>query len=173
MQIPGDSFLEAETQHLQSKNRFYSFFLFFLFSFTLFPFLWKHGVVEEKSVLANFFTLPNEALSWHFKLHFHVFDELLKPVASHALRLSAVGLRSENKTYVVNVLNFRINKNEFLILSLAIFQMKASESMFFLFFFLVFFDLLYGSYTVTFKSTFIDQPFGYLLNLHYFLTLPQ
>ena len=68
------------------------------------------------------------------------------PVASHAfLDLSAVGLRSENKTYVVNVLNSRINKNEFRILSLAIFQMKASESIFSpcFFFFCIFWFIIW------------------------------
>lgn len=56
MQILGDSLLEAETQHLQSKNRFLSFSFFFSL-LLLFSFFMETGVVEKKAVLANLFTL--------------------------------------------------------------------------------------------------------------------
>lgn len=55
MQILRDSLLEAETQHLLSKNRFDSFFLFFSFFFYSFSFFMETWRCRWKTSLSELF----------------------------------------------------------------------------------------------------------------------
>ena len=143
MQILGDSLLEAETQHLQSKNRFDSFFLFFLFSFTLFPFLWKHGVVEEKSVSELFHPFQMK----HFPGILNYISMFLMSCLSKScpktFLLLACGQRIKLTLSMSSILESIRMNFEFWVLQS--FKWKLVNRFFFLFFFLAFFGLLYRS----------------------------